>query len=198
MNNEIKKALEVFEYGGISLSEFYSIIETAKGLSSKERESLLLKADNKDKEIYGFGKRGEKLIYPARATDWCKLVFEAKKNTYAELALKETVKVLEALDQGKTMEDLSEVVEDVNSLEYCFYQITAFSKRGPEFGRWMIEKYDEPFENWNDWVKKIEKENEILAKNEIERKIETIKPTATISTETTAEPVPTKDNKKED
>ena len=200
-------SINIEEFKDLTVKEIEEKIESLTNeeihsLTIEERKAISALKRSKEKQeakvkIPKLKARGEKLIYPERKAEWNDFVKNFTDGRFI-FALEDTIKAMEALAEGKSVDELYKEVDDTDALIYCCNDIITFSKRGPEFGRYMIENAGVYGFGWKGHVEWIEKENEILAKNEIERKIETVKPGATISTETTAEPVPTKDNKKED
>lgn len=117
------------------------------GYTVKEHQivkaKLLQEYENKTKEainnIPDWKKRGEGLIYPQRKDNWHKCVESRAKNLYHGLDLVNAIEVMEALEQGKTIEEATKIVNKEKhsacSREMVMNIVTLFSKKGPEFYR---------------------------------------------------------------
>ena len=82
-------------------------------------------------------KRGEALIYPQRKEEWRRCVEGRAKDLYHGKDLVNAMEVMEALEQGATVEEATKIAYDANhsgaSWAMMMRIVTKFSKRGPEF-----------------------------------------------------------------
>lgn len=135
----------------------------AKVNSKMEKETLKPKS-----KIPEYRKRGEALIYPERLTNWNNCMDNADADgPYSIDIVVNAVEVMEALDQGKTIEEATEIAENGNHSGYSWSRmmnvVTRFSKRGPAFYRANHEIIDPKSEKI---LQEIEAENRSFAEAE--------------------------------
>lgn len=116
--------------------------------------------------------RGEKLIYPEKKESWNNCI-EARAEELRrvetraggledELDLDKALEVMEALEQGKSLEESSEIARSGGhsgvSWSTMMSIVTAFSKQGPDFYRANNEKITPKIE---EYLQKLERENKL-------------------------------------
>lgn len=80
-------------------------------------------------------KRGEALIYPERKENWHKCVEGRAIDLYHGCDLVNALKVMEALEEGKTIEEATKIANDAGhsgaSWGMLMKIVSTFSKQGP-------------------------------------------------------------------
>ena len=122
---------------GMTCDQMEKLREESKLESKRKEEQLDLEYRAKLPE---YKKRGEALIYPERLTNWNNCINNAEANGfYNIMILINAVETMEALDQGKTIEEATEIAEKEDhsgfSWSVMMKMVTYFSKQGPAFYR---------------------------------------------------------------
>ena len=210
------------DFNGYKLYSKYDTIDTCFlkvcGLTLRQQRKfereLRAKLEERDRaerkeaeaKIPSLKERGEKLIYDERKEDWNRCVEIRVSDMYKGAEVELALKAMEALEEGKTVDEAYALaIDETDSVHFMTITksiIRTFSKRGTEFARSVLEKeknkYDEEtIRQQEERIAKTEQENQIYAKAERARKVEAAKIGAAISTETTAEPIETKNKNKE-
>lgn len=127
---------------------------------SKEEQEDMKKLMEAFKKIPTWIKLGQKLIYPQRNSEWEEVVNQSIK-AYKGIILDDTIPVMEMLEEGKSFEEVSKVLDSQNhsGSSFCdaMFIITKFSKKGPQFQRYISKNISPEFEGY---LQKIEKQNE--------------------------------------
>ncbi len=80
--------------------------------------------------------RGKSIIFPERHTDWEQHV-SVNARIYDSIYIEPAIKVMEALEEGKTIKETTELLESLipNKEDWYYVQNTVYqySRRGPEF-----------------------------------------------------------------
>ncbi|HEY8389787.1 MAG TPA: hypothetical protein VIL26_02360 [Clostridia bacterium] len=105
-------------------------------------------------------KRGESLVYPNKIKSWHKWVEDNVHSISIGAGLEESLEVMEALEQGKSIEEATKIAVNHGSVEGVMETVTKFSKRGPAFFRANSKELSkEVLEKWEVLLKKLEMEN---------------------------------------
>lgn len=126
----------------------------------KEQEENKKQAERK---IPAWIERGNKLIYPQRQETWKDCVDIRAHDLYNGMELDNALDIMECLENGGTIEEANKILEDANhsgmSYSVTLSIIVSFSKRGPEFYRFVTKNLTPEQEGE---LAKIEQENEIF------------------------------------
>lgn len=122
---------------------------------------------------------GKKYIYPQKEAEWKRCVNIRADDLYAGLDLDYALEAMNALDKGKSFEEVAQLIEEQNhsgsSYRIVMSIIASFSKNGPEF---YINQFKhlspELIEKMKEKQKYNEKcERELQQANELESKLKT-------------------------
>lgn len=171
-----------FEFHG---KKFYSLLDDEEscykeitGMAKKEyleveKKFFAERADQNEKEekeakanIPAWVKEGEEMIYPQRCTEWESFVKDDAKGLYRGNYVKDVVAIMRLLDSGAPFEQVRDAFVKLDCNPHHMYEITKFSKKGPEFYRFVNKQLTE---ETGEFLEKIEDENKEFAK-ELESK----------------------------
>ena len=103
------------------------------------------------------------MIYPQRQETWKDCVKIRAHDLYNGMELDNALDTMECLENGGTIEEANKILEDANhsgmSYSVTLSIIVSFSKRGPEFYRFVTKNLTPEQEGE---LAKIEQENEIF------------------------------------
>ena len=120
--------------------------------------------------------KGNKLIYPQRKEEWEKCVCTRLSDLYSGMDLDNALQIMEALDNGVTVEEAGKLVDDGHSgMSYGVTMsiVLTFSKRGVEFCKAMNSDYKYDLEHdseraakWEARFAEVDAQNQQYAKAE--------------------------------
>lgn len=132
-----------------------------------EYERLRREAEEKQKAIENipnWTKAGQKFIYPQKYKKWANNVEFRAEDIYNGKDIDCALEIMELLDNDVSFQEAYDKIKDQNhtgtSYSLVMSMITNFSKKGPEFYR-FVDK--EPTPATEKFLEKIEKENEQFA-----------------------------------
>lgn len=180
--NEFKEKGENYSFD-FKDKKFYSLLDDEESCYKKvsgltkdeyveEQKRLRKQKERRDAEekqraienIPNWIEKGKKFIFPQRYKKWADCVEFRVDDIYNGLDLDCALEVMKLLDEGVDFQQVYEVVKEQNhtgqSYSIVMSMITNFSKKGPEFYR-FVDK--EPTPATERFLEKVEKENEQFA-----------------------------------
>lgn len=137
----------------------------------KEREGK--KSAEAQVNIPEWKQRGEELIYPERKENWHKCVESRANDLYKGTDLVNAIEIMEALENGKTIEDAIKIAEEAGhsgaSWSMMMRIVTVFSKQGPAFYRANNKEIQPETE---EALQELENENKLYNRKNKEATIE--------------------------
>ncbi len=120
--------------------------------------------------------KGDKFIYPQRKEEWEKCVCARLSDLYRGMDLDNALQIMEALDNGVTVEEAGKLIDDGHSgMSYGVTMsiVLTFSKRGVEFCRanhsdykYDLEHDPERAAKWEERFAEVDAQNQQYAKAE--------------------------------
>lgn len=133
--------------------EHYTKATGIKPVGIKEQDIV-------EANISNWIERGKKLIYPQREEDWVEYVKTDAKGLYHGNTVVQTLEIMKLLDKGASFQEVHDVIDSQNhsggSYAVVMASIMEYSKRGPEYYRYVDK---EPTPATQKYLEKIEKEN---------------------------------------
>lgn len=163
--------------------KFYSLLDNEESCYKKltgmtkdeyveKQERLRKEQERRDEEekqraiknIPNWIEKGKKYIYPQRYKKWTECVEYRAEDIYHGMDLNCALEIMDHLDKGVPFQQVYDIMKEQNhtglSYSTVMSMITNFSKKGPEFYRFVDR---EPTPATEKFLEKVEKENEQFA-----------------------------------
>lgn len=151
------------EITGKTKEEFDKNVAEEKALYEKFKEEEKLRHKNAVEEWI---KRGERLIYPEKLTEWKEYVEDNVNAGRAYFVLKDAIEVMESIERNVSLEESEKILHNRGHSGFTYGEVVNvvfnFSKKGPEF----YEKsayYEYMSKDIKKLVEEKKKENQQLA-----------------------------------
>ena len=117
--------------------------------------------------IQGYIKEGEKYIYPERLNDWKVCVMKAADGMYRGVEIRNVLDIMKSLEKNNDFIDAAIIMDSQHhsggSYSAVMSILMKYCKTGTDFFRFLEKEISPETEAF---MKKIDKENEVFAKNQ--------------------------------